>query len=142
VVLFTDVTLGSDVVEDVISVALEGTVVPFTEVTLGSEVVADVINEPVVGSVTPLIEVTPVGVALSAIVPLVVMVPPVKLVPATMLVTLARSSRVSNAFCTVSSAEERLPAKLVVSTVTDAAVGVETVFTGTGSKIRTGEMPP
>jgi hypothetical protein len=65
----------------------EGTVAPFTEVTFGKEVVAEVMNDPLVGSVTPLIDVTPVGVALKAIVPVDVIVPPVRLVPAVMLVT-------------------------------------------------------
>jgi hypothetical protein len=71
----------------VTSVELAGIVVLFTEVTFGKEVVAEVINDPLVGSVTPLIDVTPVGVALRAIVPVDVMVPPVRLVPAVMLVT-------------------------------------------------------
>jgi hypothetical protein len=71
----------------VTSVELAGIVVLFTEVTFGKEVVAEVINDPLVGSVTPLIDVTPVGVALRAIVPADVMVPPVRLVPAVMLVT-------------------------------------------------------
>jgi hypothetical protein len=61
------------------NVAALGIDVPFTDVTLGKDVVADVINEPLVGMVTPLMEVMPVGVVLS---PMVIPdVPPFHVVP-------------------------------------------------------------
>ena len=57
VVPFTEVTLGKEVVAEVISVALAGILVPLTVVRLGSEVVAVVTKVADEGIVVPLIDV-------------------------------------------------------------------------------------